>query len=310
MIAEKLISPPVESAEEAEQQLSADEFSEAYSLTCETVRALLKRHDPQTFSAPFELLVKQGLSEEKLNEAVEFLDSDQARAVLDKFFVQNSRSPAFTDSSLRSYLVSMGLSGAATGLIDGSLNSNKLPRQRVRQFKSLLVTTHHEILKLVDSDFGQQLGFGRKHLKSILRSAYGESSTKDSSLADMAEAGIAVEIATKRYIEELIADGKFPGRRVRYSTSAEDMIGRDIVYQAGDKALLIDVKSSDKNHHGGEPVAGYSRLEPVDANIFKIERMHPAKHTVVDEQFRILANNYRRVIEDALSEFEAAAHLA
>ena len=310
MIAEQVVDPPVESAEEMERQLSVDEFIEAYSLTCETVRALLKRHDPQTFSAPFELLVKQGLDERKLNDAVEFLDSGQSRAVLEKFFVQNSRSPIFADGELRSYLISMALSGSATGLIDGSLNSNKLPREHVRQFKSLLVTTHHEILKLVDSDFGKQLGFGRKHLKSILRSAYGESSARDPALADMAEAGIAVEIATKRYIEELITSGKLPGRRVRYSTSAEDMIGRDIVYQAGDKALLIDVKSSDKNHYGGEPAAGYTRPEPVGANIFKIERMHPAKHTVVDERFRILASNYRRVIEDALSEFETATHLA
>jgi hypothetical protein len=117
------------------------------------------------------------------------------------------------------------------------------------------------------------------------------------------EKGIAVEVGTKRCLEDL---GRQFGTDVRWATAEEDSKNIDIVCSQGQKKLDIQVKSNDLvgSVIDDNQKAMYTAIEEYGIDEYRVRQLSPAADTAIGENFEVRAPRYKQLIEELLEEFD------
>jgi len=300
------ISPIVEyeQQESPELEVNAAEFCSAYRAVCDLQRltvAHLMHLRPHDLSAG--AMQKHG-DEYRLEHVERILASPKIQAIIDQSIKNGHYPPILHDEAMRSYIFGLSRAGFVGGLIEGITNGELNQNTKRRFYKERLIDMNHTFTQLIDSEFGRNAGFNRQNLHDLLAAAFGAGHDEDSlKLVTSLEAGLAVEVGTKRYMEEI---GPEFGIKVRFSTVTEDGKKIDVMCTNSRNNLGIDIKSGDKNSGAdGEPRAYYSPIEQLDLHEYRVRELYPAKHTTIDSNFEIKADAYKHKIHELFTEFNA-----
>lgn len=288
MLAEKLALAHEAPTRYEEAKLDADNFCEAYK----DVIGLVK-HGLAVAKARF------GIEDSDLQKADTIIYSDQIRSYLGQAISNGNYPQILDDEHMRSYIIDMACAGALGRLVELQLHKDRASVSRI--YKERMIEMNHGFAALADSELGEKLGFGRYHLKELIAATYGLHPSSPE--VTLLEKGIAVEVGTKKCLQELAEDH---GTNVRWATAAEDAHNIDIVCEKGDKKLDIQVKSKDSigqaTHE--EKRASYSHFEAFGLNEYRVRHLSPAADTAIGEHFEVRALRYRELLDEMLSEFD------
>lgn len=307
---------PIERLEAGEY--SAEDFSAAFSEVCALERKILSAKlglSEQTLS-PSNLSASLQPNQFKiiLDRMDLILNSEENQRVVDNYSDQHSHEPLLKDADMRQHLVELAKKALVGGYIDQFLHNKTswLSRPDLKLYKSRLIDVHNAYIDFIESPVAADLSFDRGHLRRLIRAAYGRDLDGSTGLADAIESGIAVEVATKRYIENLLRQHDAPPDSVRFGTVQEDLRGGDIVYSAPGGVLFIDVKSGDKDgaNSNHEKSSRASTMEDFGPREFRVRELHPASHHSIGSHFEIKEGHYRSVIEKLIQKFEHRVLLA
>lgn len=291
------------------EEATAEDFLESYGAICALEREVLAK----ALNLPAHKLTPSYLAshlqaengDRLLSKIDRILNSEHNGPYIEKCVELSEHAPALLrDEHSRSYVTDLAREGIMSGLIQAFLDTKKLPWDMRQAYKAREIRFNDHIVDLVDSQYGEQLGITRGDLRHIIRAAYGPHDAHATINADMLEAGLAVEIATKKYMETAESA---EGLSVRYGSADEDKRGGDIICQNGEKTLIVDVKSGDKNETEPEDARPFhTPLIEEAPNVYKIRQLHPASHRAIGENFEIKAGGYKREIDSVFAEFAAA----
>ncbi len=271
-----------------EIKLDAEDFCEAYR----DVIGLVK-HGLVVAKARFEI------EDSDLQKADTIIYSDQIRAYLEQAISNGNYPQILDDEHMRSYVIDLACAGTLGRLVELQLHKDRKSVSRV--YKERMIEMNHSFADLADSELGDKLSIGRRHLKELIGATYGlHSSSQEVALL---EKGISVEVGTKKCLQDL---AERHGTVVRWATAAEDANNIDIVCEKDDKKLDIQVKSKDLIGHAinDEQHASYSHFEEFGINEYRVRHLSPAADTAIGEHFEIRAVRYRELLDRMLSEFD------
>jgi hypothetical protein len=279
---------PSETLPQPETLYDADSFCDAYK----DVISLVK-HGLMAAEARF------GFGDDDLQRADTVIHSDQLRSHLEQALANGNYPDVLADEQMRSLIIEMACIGTLGKLVDTQLQKNRLSVPRL--YKERVIEMNHAFANLADSELGSQMGLGRSHLRELIGATLGaHPSSKE---VVRIEKGIAVEVGTKRSLENL---GQRFGVDVRWATADEDSRNIDVVCMQGEKRLDIQVKSNDLvgSVIDDNQKAFYTPMEEYGIDEYRVRQLSPAADTAIGENFEVRAPRYTQVIEQLLDEFD------
>ncbi len=289
MPSETLLEPsPRILAEQQEAEYSADNFCAAYGDVVGLIRHGLAVAESQL-----------GFSDSQLRAADAIIYSPQLRSHIESTIATGNYPEILADSQKRALVIDMACDGIFGRLVELQLRRDRAGASR--ENKERLIQMNHNFTELADSEFGKNMGFGRRHLRAIIGATYGL--PQESEEVAALERGLAVEVGTKNCLAEL---GKEHGVEVRWASAAEDLRNVDIVCLQGAKRLDIQVKSVDSvgRTAGDLQQASYSRPEEYGLHEYRVRELSPAADTAVGENFEVRAARYGQKIDELLTELD------
>ena len=278
---------PNETLPQPETLYDADSFCDAYRDVISLVKHGLKEAE-----------ARFGFGDDDLQRADTVIHSDQLHSHLEQALANGNYPDILADEQMRSLIIEMACIGTLGKLVELQLQKDRLSVSIL--YKQRVIEMNHAFAGLADSELRGQLGLGRRHLRELIGATLGvHPSSKE---VTRLEKGIAVEVGTKKCLEDL---GRELGTEVRWASAIEDSKNIDIVCTQGKKKLDIQVKSNDLvgSVIDDNQKALYTPMEEYGIDEYRVRQLSPAADTAIGENFEVRAPRYKQVIEQLLEEF-------
>lgn len=282
-------APPVQSEQpysSPEVEYKAEDFCQAY----QDVVGLLK-HGLRVAETRFKF------DNSDLKKVENVIQSQPLRNYLNQA-VSNGHYPSILhDEQMRAYIIDMACTGVFGRIVE--LERRRDQYSVPRLYKERIIDMNHAFVGLADSELGNRLGIGRTHMKKIIGFTFG--AHLESEEVGALERGVAVEVGTKKCVQELAFR---EGIQVRWSTPQEDARNVDIVCVQNHKTLGLQIKSKDQTSGSREDRhAFYTPIEEYGPHEYRVRQLSPAADTAIGEHYEVRAARYRDVIESLLADF-------